>query len=166
MNLRTARSHSRQFLSCSMLFSFVCRLWRLSCKTCTRCKSKQIRTTLQYSGTQPSSFWWQESLTLAVLVSFTDHMRSVQLSRHASVVLVNVSAVYAVIVCLSVHLSYASIVLKWLNIVSCKQCRTISPETLVFWCQRSQRNFNRITPTEASNRRMGHGQVTRTIKFW
>jgi len=54
------------------------------------------------------------------------------------------SMVCAVIVCLSVRLSQAGVLQKWLNLGSHKQCCTTS-QGLVFWGQKSRRNSNGIT---------------------
>ena len=56
------------------------------------------------------------------------------------------SAIYGVIMCLSVrHMP------KWLNVESRKQCHTIA-QGLVFWCQKSKRNSNEVTPKGAPNK--------------
>jgi len=59
-------------------------------------------------------------------ISLKDRLRNVRLRRfyRATAML---SAVYAVVVCLSVCLSHSGIVSKRLNVGSCKQRRTIAP---------------------------------------
>jgi len=47
------------------------------------------------------------------------------------------SAVLAVIACPSVRLSQVGVLLRRLNLESCKQRHTIAQGLLVFWCQRS-----------------------------
>jgi len=56
-----------------------------------------------------------------------------------------ISAVFAVIMCLSVHLSQVEVLQKWLNVGSQIQCCTID-QGLSLWCKRSLWNSNGITP--------------------
>ena len=58
-------------------------------------------------------------------------------------------------VCLCLCLSQAGVLLKRQNVGSHKQHRTIPPGTLVFWCQRSPRNSNGVTPYEGAECRWG-----------
>jgi len=59
--------------------------------------------------------------------------------RHAS-------AVYAVVVCLSVWLSQVGVLLKRLSVGLRKQRYTIVQRLLVFWCQRPRQNSNVVVP--------------------
>ena len=63
------------------------------------------------------------------------------------------ATVLPVIVCLSACLpSQVGAVQRRLNLWSHKQRHTIAQGLLVFWCQKSRRNSNDITPTGAPNR--------------
>jgi len=61
------------------------------------------------------------------------------------------TVVYAIILCLSVCLSHAGIVSRWLNIESWKRCCTIAQGLWFSFCQRSCWNSNWVTPTWTQN---------------
>jgi len=84
-------------------------------------------------------------------------------------------------VCLSVRPSQVSILLKWLNVGSRKQCRRITHSNcrflylrniltylgiLLFWCRESPQNPNRVTPNGGAKYRWGRLNAGEVAETW
>ena len=60
--------------------------------------------------------------------------------------------------------SQVSVLLKQLNVGSRKQCHI--PGTLVFWCQNSRQNSNRVTPNGGIKRKWGRLNGGAVVENW